>query len=54
MPQFGSRYHSFPRNPSPSLSNTRLRPVERSPGAGFISQRHTTPAAMNDTAIGKR
>jgi hypothetical protein len=28
--------------------------VERSPGAGFMSQRHTIPAAMNEIAIGNR
>jgi hypothetical protein len=54
MPQFWPRYHSLPRNPTWSFSKTTLSPVERSPGAGFISQRQTTPAAMNDTAMGKR
>jgi hypothetical protein len=54
MPQFWPRYHWFASVCRPILSKIALRPVVRSPGAGFISQRQTMPAAMKEIAIGNR
>ena len=54
MPQRGWVHHSFCKNPSPTWSKKRFSPPARSPSALLSSQRHTTPEAMNETAIGNR
>ena len=54
MPQLGSVHHRFSRKCSPSPEKMALMPPAFSPVPEFMSQRHTTPEATNETAIGNR
>ncbi|WP_418606389.1 hypothetical protein [Georgenia sp. SUBG003] len=47
-------HQGFWRKSSPIIWNRRFRPSALSPSLEFSSQRHTTPEAMNETAMGKR
>ena len=54
MPTSTLFHQLFCRNGRPIIWNSRFRPDAFSPWLEFSSQRHTTPDATNDTAIGNR
>ena len=54
MPHVTSFHHGFCRKSSPIIWKRRFNPLAFSPSLELSSQRHTTPEATNETAIGKR
>ncbi len=54
MPHVTLFHQLFCRKSSPTIWNSRLRPLACSPWLELSSQRHTTPDATNDTAMGNR